>query len=132
MDTKNPAPAEAGREAEYKTAGAQYLAPSSENFNQKTSPKLLREIMTQEWWRSVIPEDIADDLRFARQVERAFKHGPVAFFYMLRECGRTRSVMTHIESVIDRFAELDPDLVKAMGADEFVQLLAGIGGGKKK
>ena len=131
MDTKNPAPAEAGRGAKFNNTDALYLAPSSENFNQKTGPRLLREIMTPAWWRSVLPEDVADDLRFARQVERAFKHGPVPFFYMLRECGRARSVMTHIEAVVDAYAALDPDVVKAMGADEFVQLLAGIDGGKK-
>ena len=39
--------------------------------------------------------------------------------------------MTFIETLVDRYADLDPDTVKSLGGDQFVQHLAGIDGGKK-
>lgn len=65
-------------------AGKHNLVPPSQDFNRLTGPRLLRDVMTQDWRHSVIPEEGAADLRFSRP-----------------------------------------------GADEFVQLLAGIDGGKK-
>ena len=129
MERKTPGAGRTARRGEIGKPDSPNLVPTPENFN--PGLRLLRDVMTEEWWASVLPEEVADDLHFARQVERAFKHGPVPFYYMLRECGRARGVMTHIETVVDTFADLDPEMIKAMGANEFVQLLAGIDGGKK-
>lgn len=117
MDTKTPAPTGVGNGAEFDSVGTQNLAPPHRDFNNhKTGPRLLREIMTPEWWASVLPEEVADDLRFARKVERFHKLGPAPLFYMLTECGQQRGLMTFIEAVVDTYANLDPDVVKAMGA----------------
>ena len=130
MKKDNPAPARADNGAGIGKARTSNLALPDKNFNRPTGPRLLRDVMTPAWWRSVLPEDVADDLRFARKVERFHKLGPAPLFYMLTECGQQRGLMTFIEALVDKYADLDPELVKAMGADEFVQLLAGLDGGK--
>lgn len=131
MDTKKPAPTGVGNGTNFQSADTRNLVPPPQDFNHKTGPRRLAEIMTPAWWRSVLPEDVAEDLRFARQVERLHKLGPAPLFYMLTECGRQRGLMTFIETLVDRYADLDPDTVKSLGGDQFVQHLAGIDGGKK-
>ena len=131
MDTKKPSPTGVGNGANFQSADTRNLVPPHQDFNtHKTGPKLLRDVMTEKWWASVLPGDLADDLRFARKVERLHKLGPAPLFYMLTECGRQRGLMTFIETLVDRYADLDPDTVKSLGGDQFVQHLAGLDGGK--
>ena len=131
MERKTPdAAVTAHRGEQIGKADATNLVALDENFNQQPGPRLLRDVMTQDFWRSVLPEEVADDLRFARKVERLHKLGPAPLFYMLTECGRQRGLMTFIETLVDRYADLDPDTVKSLGGDQFVQHLAGLDGGK--
>ncbi len=60
-----------------------------------------------------------DDLRFRRQVEHLHRLGPRATAELLTEIGVERSIMTIIDRKLDRYVDLDPAAVEAVGGGDF-------------
>jgi hypothetical protein len=61
----------------------------------------------------------AADRRFERDVKALYRQGLRALAELLRHLGATSFRMTEIEQATARFAVLDPELLRAFGADRF-------------
>jgi hypothetical protein len=61
----------------------------------------------------------AADLRFARNLDKLYPHGPRIFALILSRLGETSFRMTEIEALVARFAALDPETLRALGADRW-------------
>jgi hypothetical protein len=57
--------------------------------------------------------------QFNRQIEQICTLGPRVVAEMLAELGRRTLHMTTIEQTVERYAQLDPKAVRAVGADQF-------------
>ena len=66
-----------------------------------------------------VVDDLLNNLIFARRVEQLHALGPRAFGEMLAEIGEQRGCRTFIDQRLMAYAELDPEVVKALGADRF-------------
>ncbi len=62
---------------------------------------------------------VVGDLRFRRQVEHLHRLGPRATAELLAEIGVERSIMTIIDRKLDRYVDLDPAAVEAVGGGDF-------------
>ena len=63
--------------------------------------------------------DLLQERRFRRDVERLHDLGVRATFEILAEVGRARMCRTYIEELTARYAQLDPAIVRAVGGDRF-------------
>ena len=72
-------------------------------------------------WQRVgdLTEDLVADLRFQRQVERLHSLGPRFVGELLAEIGEQRGCRTFIDQRLAAYAQLDPAVVRELGADEF-------------
>jgi hypothetical protein len=61
----------------------------------------------------------AADLRFARNLDKLYPHGPRIFAEILGRLGETSFRMTEIEALVARFADQDPETLRALGADRW-------------
>lgn len=59
------------------------------------------------------------DVRFQRQVVRLHKLGPRAVAEALAEIGRRATVRNVVDVVVDEFAALDYNAIRAAGGDRF-------------
>ena len=66
-----------------------------------------------------VAAEVAADLRFQRRVERVHALGPRATAELLAELGAERSIMTLIDQKLGSYAELDPEVLKVAGGDDF-------------
>ncbi len=66
--------------------------------------------------------DHLPELRFQRDVEHLYRLGRRAVFEFLSEIGRARMCRTYIEELTARYAQLDPAIVRAVGANRFAAL----------
>ena len=64
-------------------------------------------------------EDLVDDLRFHRLVERLHRLGPRATGELLIEIGEQRLCRTFIDQRLETYAALDPETVRAVAGDQF-------------
>jgi hypothetical protein len=62
------------------------------------------------------------DLRFRHDVIRLHALGPRAVYELLAELGASRLLRTEIEQLVGCYADLDPDIVRAVGADKLPPL----------
>lgn len=63
--------------------------------------------------------EVVADLQFRRQVERLHRLGPRVTAELLAEVGAERGIQTIIDAKLDRYAELDPAALEAIGGGEF-------------
>jgi hypothetical protein len=61
----------------------------------------------------------AADLRFRRNLVKLYPLGPRIFAEILGHLGATSFRMTEIEQVVADFADQDPELLRAFGADRW-------------
>jgi len=61
----------------------------------------------------------AADRRFARNLDKLYPHGPRIFAEILGRLGETSFRMTEIEALVARFAGLDHETLRALGADRW-------------
>jgi hypothetical protein len=61
----------------------------------------------------------AADWRFARNLDKLYPLGPRIFALILGRLGETSFRMTEIEALVARFAALDPETLRALGADRW-------------
>ena len=61
----------------------------------------------------------AADLRFARNLDKLYPHGPRIFAEILGRLGETSFRMTEIEALVARFADQDPETLRALGVDQW-------------
>ena len=69
-------------------------------------------------------EDAAEmvaDLRFRRNVERVCSLGTRAVSELLSEIGAERAIQHLVDRKVERYADLDPDLVQALGGNRFAK-----------
>ena len=66
-----------------------------------------------------VADDLVVDLHRHRQVERLHALGPRAFGELLAEIGEQRGCQTFIDRRLRAYAELDSEVIKALGADKF-------------
>ena len=59
-----------------------------------------------------------DDPKFAQQVGRIYQLGPRATYEILIEIGTSASCATVVVDAVAKYSELNPDLLKALGADK--------------
>ncbi len=63
--------------------------------------------------------EIANDLWFRRQIEHLHRLGPRALYELLVETGEQRLCRTYLEQRVQRYAEIDPEHLAALGAEHF-------------
>jgi hypothetical protein len=63
--------------------------------------------------------DIIDRLRFHRQVERLHSFGPRATGELLLEIAECLNCRTFVDQRLKAYADLDPEVVKALHGDTF-------------
>ncbi len=66
-----------------------------------------------------IAAEIVGHLPFQRKIERFHHLGPRVLGEMLAELGAERSIMTAIIQMIERYIELNPEVLEAAGGDDF-------------
>jgi hypothetical protein len=59
------------------------------------------------------------DPRFRRDVERVHAHGPRAFCELLAEIARAHGITFDVARRLERYAALDPSLLRSVGGDQF-------------
>lgn len=67
---------------------------------------------------SDVAETVAH-LHFRRNVERVHGLGARAVAELLAEVGAERSIQHLIDRKVERYADLDPDVIQALGGDQF-------------
>ena len=66
-----------------------------------------------------VAEDLVDDLRFHRQVERLHALGLRATGELLLEIAECIGCRTFIDQRLEAYAALDPETVRAVAGDQF-------------
>ena len=66
-----------------------------------------------------VADGLVADLRRHRQVEHIHGLGPRAYGELLAEIGEQRGCRTFIDRRLRAYAALDPEVVRALGADKF-------------
>lgn len=66
--------------------------------------------------------EVLDELRFQRMVEHAHRLGPRPYGELLSRVALRCSVMSVIEEELENLSRLDPDMVKALGGDQYPPL----------
>ena len=66
-----------------------------------------------------VVDDLLNDLIFARQVERLHSLGPRAVGELLAEIGEQRGIRTFIDTRLEAYARLDPEVVRKLDGDRF-------------
>jgi hypothetical protein len=74
--------------------------------------------------RPAVKQDQArlSDLRFRLLCAKVHACGPRVLAELLAELGRERMIQTEVEQKLERYAQLDPARVRAVGADRFPPL----------
>jgi hypothetical protein len=91
---------------------AQEVGPKRFNGNGRVYSSAARRAQP----RQEKPVDIAD-LRFRRQVDRLHRLGPRVLYEFLAELGSDRLIRTELELRVERYAALDPEILRATGGD---------------
>ena len=65
------------------------------------------------------PTEIVAELRFRRDVERVHGLGARVVGELLSEIGAERAIQHLIDRKVERYADLDPGVVHALGGDRF-------------
>jgi hypothetical protein len=60
-----------------------------------------------------------DDLRLQRGVERLHRLGARPLYELFIELGKELLIRSEIAAKVMRYAQLDPDIVRSIGADQF-------------
>ncbi len=68
-----------------------------------------------------IAAEVVADLRFRREVKRLHRLGPRVLAELLAELAAERGIRVLVERKIDKYAELEPEVLKAAGGDDFWQ-----------
>ena len=110
MKMQNPAPAKAGRGAEYKNAGATYLAPPTENFN---PPSLARR-------KRLLSLGVELHHRGSRPVGE--------FISELADI--SPEIADEILARLETYCRIDAATYAAVGADTFRPYIVALGGGR--
>ncbi len=109
MKMQNPAPAKAGRGAEYKKAGATYLAPPTENFN---------------------PPNLARRKRLLSLGVELHHRGSRPVGELISELADiSPEVADEIQARLETYWRIPAEVYQALGADTFRPYLIGIEGG---
>ena len=58
-------------------------------------------------------------LRFERTVARLYRLGPRVIAEMLAELGRQRLIRSEIEALVNKYAAIDPAVLRGVGGDRF-------------
>ncbi len=66
-----------------------------------------------------IAAEVVADLRFRRKVQRVHRLGDRVFGELLAEIGAERDITTIIDQKLDAYAEIEPEVLKAAGGDDF-------------
>ena len=66
-----------------------------------------------------IAAEIVSDLRFCRQVQRLHQQGPRVLAELLAEITAERGIRVLVERKIDKYTEIEPEVLQAAGGDEF-------------
>ncbi len=66
-----------------------------------------------------VVEDLVDDLRFHRLVEKLHRLGPRAVGELLAEIGEQLSCRTFIDQRLEAYGQFDPELIRKLGGNEF-------------
>ena len=72
-------------------------------------------------WQTIGHADarIVADLKFRRQVEHLHRLGPQAIGHFLAELGVDELVLSKLEGHLDRYEQLDPEVVAAVGGKDW-------------
>ncbi len=62
---------------------------------------------------------VVADLKFRRDVERILALGPRPIIELLIEIGEQRLCRTYVEQRVQRYSEIDPEHLAALGGDKF-------------
>ncbi len=68
-----------------------------------------------------IAAEIVSDMRFRREVKRLHRLGPRVLAELLAEIAAERGIWILVERKIDKYAEMEPEALKAAGGDAFWQ-----------
>ena len=66
-----------------------------------------------------IAAEVVADLRFRRKVIRLHRQGPRAVGEFLAGLGAELGVQTRIDQELERYAQLEPEVLEAAGGDDF-------------
>ena len=92
-------------------------------------------IIARHWfgWRAVgeVAADIVMDIRFCRHVEQLHANGPRVVAELLAEISAERGIRTIVEQKLERYADLDPGVVDALGARDLDPPLTVVTGGRR-
>ena len=66
-----------------------------------------------------VVDDLVADLRFHREAEKLHALGPRPYGELLAEIGEQFGCRTFIEQRLRAYGALDPEVVRALGADKF-------------
>ncbi len=68
-----------------------------------------------------IAAEIVADMRFRRKVQRLYRRGDRVLGEFLAELSVERDIGTIIDQKLDRYTELEPEILEAAGGDAFWQ-----------
>ena len=66
-----------------------------------------------------IATEIVSDMRFRREVKRLHRLGPRVLAELLAELAAERNIRVLVERKIDKYTELDPEVLEAAGGAGF-------------
>ncbi len=91
------------------------------NFDPAAHPILARHWFDAEPLRPIgrIAAEVVADLRRRRHVQQVHRLGDRVFGELLAELGAERGITTIIDQKLERYAELDSEVLEAAGGDEF-------------
>ena len=91
------------------------------NFNLAACPIIVRHWLGVEPLHPVgqIAAEVVADLTFRRKVERLHRLGPRVVGELLAELGVERSIMPTIHEKLERYANINPQTLRAVGGDDF-------------
>jgi hypothetical protein len=92
-----------------------------DKFDPATHPILSRHWFGVESSRLVCPlaAEVVADLRRRRHVQQVHRLGDRVFGELLAELGAERGITTIIDQKLERYAELESEVLQAAGGDEF-------------
>ena len=91
------------------------------NFDPAANPIIARHWFGVEPLHPIGPiaADVVADLQYRHQIERLHRLGPRVIGEILAHLGAKHTIRTSIEQTIEHFTELDSEVLKAAGGDEF-------------
>ncbi len=90
-------------------------------FNPAAHPIIARHFFGVEPSRPIgeVAAEVVADLRRRRHVQQVHRLGDRVFGELLAELGAERGITTIIDQKLERYAELDSEVLEAAGGDEF-------------